>query len=249
MQVFNGWLCGGTWNQSTGAEVWCTPDGITWTQKNTSGFGRSSNIIVWSGYVYDNALYFGVQDNKGNLGRLFRTKDIAGLPSWDEVYTGKPGSGTVNILGELNGYLYISVQSTGGIVILRSPSGDADSWARVNTPGMDRRLQNSLVIVDGATAYNGYLYVGVGNAQSGLELWRTNGILRSNGLASWKRVGSSGLGDPHNLYTELIPFNGFLYAWTTNYVTGQQVRRIYCPPILRCLSAPGAAPGLQKEEK
>ncbi len=27
MQVFEGWLCGGTWNAATGAQVWCTADG------------------------------------------------------------------------------------------------------------------------------------------------------------------------------------------------------------------------------
>ena len=42
-------------------------------------------------------------------------------------------------------------------------------------------------------------------------------------------MGGSGLGDAKNLYTELIPFNGDLYAWTSNYVTGQQVRRATCP--------------------
>lgn len=30
MVVFQGWLCGGTWNQTDGAEVWCSQDGQTW---------------------------------------------------------------------------------------------------------------------------------------------------------------------------------------------------------------------------
>lgn len=241
MQVFQGWLCGGTQNRVTGAQVWCTVDGTTWSQKNFGGFGLgvddNTNVEVWSGYVYNGALYFGVQNTGANrdssvddVARLFRTTDLGGTPTWTEVYSGTAGSRRVDILGALNGYLYISVRSSEGIVILRSPSGDAGSWTQVNTAGMNGNPQNFGAVVDSATVYNGALYVGVANVDTGFEVWRTAGIQPGSGpLVDWVQVGSSGLGDPNNSYTELIPFNGYLYAWTSNYATGQQVLQSKCP--------------------
>jgi hypothetical protein len=241
MQVFGGWLCGGTQNWETGAQVWCTSDGITWTQKNNGGFGTSGNVTttveVWSGYVYTNALYFGAQDTGANrndssddVARLFRTTDLSGTPTWTQVYTGTAGSFRLDILGELNSYLYISVRSSGGIVILRSSSGDAGSWTQVNTSGMDNNAHNIGAVVDGATVYNGALYVAVSNTSTGLELWRTTGTLQGGGpLVDWNQVGGSVLGDANNIYSELIPFNGYLYAWTSNYTSGQRVLRTKCP--------------------
>lgn len=246
MQVFDGRLCGGTQNWDTesagqpdwdpGAQVWCTADGTTWLQKNTNGFGDGANIEVWSGYVYDGALYFGVQNygadrdsGADDVATLFRTADLAGAPAWAEVYHGDPDSRRVDILGDLNGYLYVSVRSTGGIVVLRSASGDAGAWSQVNVAGMDGDPNNFGAVVDSAAVYNGALYVGVANVATGFQVWRTAGSLQGGPLVDWVQIDDSGLGDPNNYYTELIPFNGYLYAWTSNYFTGQQVRRSKCP--------------------
>ncbi len=235
MQVFDGWLCGGTWNDRSGAQVWCTADGITWARKNTDGFGNPNVTTVWSGTVYGDALYFGVRDRGAgpreddDVARLFRTASLNGAPAWQEVYTGPPGSYRADLLGALAGHLYIAVRSPQGIVVLRSATGDPGTWAQVNTPGMGRAgLANYETVVDGATVYNGALYVAVSN-NAGLEVWRTRGLVQRDGLVDWTQVGGSGLGDPNNVHAELIPFNGALYAWTSNYATGQQVRRTTCP--------------------
>jgi alkaline phosphatase len=122
------------------------------------------------------------------------------------------------------------MRSSEGIVILRSPGGDAGSWVQVNQAGMNGDFNNFETVVDGATLYNQALYVGVANLSSGFQVWRTGGNLQGNGpLVRWEQVGGSGLGDPNNIYTELIPFNGSLYAWTSNYVEGQQVLLASCP--------------------
>ena len=246
MQVFQGWLCGGTQNWdwanrnapdwNPGAQVWCTDDGTTWVQKNANGFGDPANIQVWSGYVYGDALYFGVQNYGANpnsraddVGVLMRTTDLSGTPVWTEVYRGDPGSYRVDILGDLDGFLYISVRSPDGIVILRSATGDPGTWSQVNAPGMNGDPANFGAVVDSATVYNGALYIGVANFNTGVQVWRTTGELRGGPLVDWVQVDGGGLGDPNNKYTELIPFHGYLYAWTSNYVTGQQVRRTKCP--------------------
>jgi hypothetical protein len=239
MQVFQGWLCGGTQNWLHGAQVWCTNDGTSWFQKNVSGFGRNhedqDTREIWSGYVFDGGLYFGAQnlnnyaDRNDDIGKLYRTTDLSGEPGWTEVYSGDPGSYRVDILGGLDGYLYISVKSAGGIAIYRSPDGSANSWSLVNVPGMDGNPWDSGAVVDGATLYKDALYVAVSNTTTGFELWRTTGTLQDqSSTVDWEQVDSSGLGDLGNVYSELIEFNGSLFAWTSNYATGQQVLKSEC---------------------
>ncbi len=240
MQVFNGWLCGGTQNWLRGAQVWCTQDGLNWQQKNISGFGKTQyddkTVEIWSGYVYNGALYFGVQNlgatrysNTDDLGKLYRTYDLSGTPQWEEVFISLPAYlNRVDILGELNGYLYIASRgSNGGIIIYRSPSGDAGSWQQVSPEGINGSTANNAVIVDGAIAYGGGLYVAVSNT-SGFQLWRTSGTVQGNGMVDWEQVGSSGLTDTKNVHSQLAVFNDHLFAWTSNYVRGQQVLRSNC---------------------
>ncbi|MGB9673630.1 MAG: hypothetical protein ACPL3P_05790, partial [Anaerolineales bacterium] len=243
MQVFNGYLCGGTQNWLTGAQVWCTNNGTTWTQKNSGGFGTNRTTEIWSGYVYNNALYFGVQnlgalrsDNNDDVGKLYRTTNLNGTPTWTEVFSSPTGNlNRVDILGDLNGYLYIGSRSASGAAIFRSANGDPGTWTQVNLPGMDGDVNNAGFIVDGATVYDGGLYVAVFNLKDGFELWRTSGTLQSNGLVDWEKIGTNGLADKNNVYAELIVFNTNLYAWTSNYVSGQKVLRSNCtsnPPLL-----------------
>jgi hypothetical protein len=241
MQVFDGRLCGGTNNYYYGAEVWCTADGSNWEQKNVNGFGEdipeALNTEVWSGAVYQGALYFGVQNlgervsirfDDDDVAKVFRTQDIDGTPTWEEVYRGEPGSRRADLLGELNGYLYLAVSSEAGIVMLRSAGGDPGSWQQVNLSGMNGDADNQSTVVDGAAIYNRGLFVAVTHRNAGFELWRTTGTLQGNGLVDWEQVGNSGLTDADNLYAQLVPFNGYLYAWTSNYVSGQQVLGSEC---------------------
>lgn len=251
MQNFDGRLCGGTQNWSTGAQVWCTADGELWTQANHGGFGDRARVEVWSGHVYRGALYFGVQDRgasgfttNDDVAMLFRTTDLDGVPIWRQVFAGPPGSYRVDILGDLYGYLYISHRSPDGIVILRSPSGQVDTWQQVNISGMDGNPRRTGSVVDGATVYGGALYVAVSDMVEGVTIWRTTGAPAGDGVSvTWERVGGSGIVDPNNVFAELIEFNGHLYAWTSNYKTGQQVLRAKCSAVVPA-PAPRAGNGL-----
>ena len=243
MQIFQGWLCGGTWNERNGAQVWCTADGAQWVQKNHSGFGITGDdntvTTVWSGHVYSNALYFGVHqalDCSGStclpvsVGVLYRTSDVTvASPTWTRVFTGVLESYRVDILGDLDGYLYVATRKPEGIAIYRSICGTPGTWIQVNQDGMNGNPANTGTVVDGATVYNGALYVAVNNTTTGVEIWRTTGDLQPTGWVDWEPVGSSGLDDPENYYSEMVPFNGYLYAWTSNYTTGQHVYRAACP--------------------
>lgn len=239
MQLFEGSICGGTWNFHTGAQVWCSNDGSNWEQKNTSGFGNQSNdpsnAMIWSGGVFKDSLYFGVE-NVGSdpnsaaddVASVYRLADVDSN-QWVEVLEGAPGSGKADILGELDGYLYISTESSQGMLIFRSKSGDPGSWIQANLPGMGNP-NNEGTVVDGATAYNGALYVSITNWDSGVEIWRTAGIQRSEDVqVDWTLVRGGGISDNANTRAHLISFNRHLYAWTSNFTSGQQVLVSACP--------------------
>jgi hypothetical protein len=238
MIVFQGWLCGGTWNQVTGAQVWCSQDGVTWQQKNTGGFGadanQPANMIMVHSFVFENHLYIGLENsgadgirNSDDIAKIFRTADIsAANPTWEQVYSGSTGSLNADLLGELNSYLYIATASTQGIVILRSDSGDIESWVQVNTDGMTGNLHNTHTYNDSSLVIEGHLYVAINNSVEGFEVWRTAGIAQeNNNLVDWEQFGPNGWSDTNNIHAGLVAFNGQVYAWTTNYVSGQQVRR------------------------
>lgn len=242
MQVFQGYLCGGTQNWVEGAQVWCSQDGLHWVQKNISGFGENepnpANTGVWSSIVFREALYMGVR-NSGNSpsdpsddkGKLFRTFQIEDETRWEEVFSDLAMSDNrVDLLGELDGYLYLATSSSQGILVYRSPSGDAGSWQLVSPPGINGNPKNIRVPVDGAVVYDGRLYLAVSNLADGLQLWRTQGELRENSAVDWEQIGTNGLGDANNVHAELAVFNHHLYAWVTNYVTGQKVLRSHCLP-------------------
>jgi hypothetical protein len=237
MHVFNGYLCGGTQNATSGAQVWCTHDGATWQQKNVSGFGDAGNRGIWSGAVFRNMLYVGTHHVEGDTetGHLYRTKNLTDTVVWEQVYGGVAGSVRVDILGVLDEYLYIATPTISGIAVRRSLSGDSGSWERVSTVGMDGSAANRGTVVDGATRDREMLYVAVANHDSGVEVWRTGGILQDNRLVDWEQVGTDGLGDSNNVIAQLIVFDDHLCAWTSNYISGQQVRCFYQEPPLPVL--------------
>jgi hypothetical protein len=230
------WLCGGTLNNALGAQVWCT-DGslsgggprLTWVQKNLNGFGDARYVKVWSTGVKDGYLYAGTEcwHNDECPGAVWRTD---GAPDgvadgnrwqWTMVFDADT-NGRVDIVGVYDGYLYVGLDGGSGTEIWRSPSGDAGTWSQANSDGFGD-ANNGRAIVDAATVYNGALYLATLNQATGAEVWRT-----SDG-ATWSQVNDDGFGDVHTFAAELIPFNGYLYAWATNYTTGQQVLRSKCP--------------------
>ncbi len=217
------WLCGGTANDVTGAEVWCTQDGAQWEQKNASGFGVISNALIASTDVFSGRLYVGVASEVIS-GSVWRTDDLA---TWTQVFTSTDRH-RVEIVAPSDGYLTIAAGAYDGrhgavpLRLYRSATGDPGTWEEVGAVIGDNP-HNTRTIVDGATVYNGALYLATMNTVSGAEVWRT-----TDG-ATWTQQNASGFGSTETFAAELVPFNGYLYAWTSNYTTGQRVYRTACP--------------------
>jgi hypothetical protein len=237
MREYDGWLCGGTTNAEKGAQVWCTQNGENWVQKNTSGFGIGSpdpfNREVWTEAVFNQKFYVGVVDvgedasNHASYSvRLYRTSSLERMPVWSEIFSGTRGQYLITLLGSWNGSLYMAISGPGGVRIYRSDSGESGTWTQSNQVGMDGEAGNFGVVVDGATVYQGALYVAITNDE-GLRLWRTLPVQKPGGN-EWEQVSKGGLTDRSNIYSELTTFNGYLYAWTTNYKYGQEVLQTAC---------------------
>jgi len=217
------WLCGGTTNDVTGAEVWCTQDGAQWQQKNVSGFGMISNTLIASTGVFSGGLYVSVASEVIS-GSVWRTDDLA---TWTQVFTATDHN-RVEIAGAFDDQLYIAEGAYDGrndddpLGIYRSATGNSGSWEEVGQTVVADPY-NTRTIVDGATVYNGALYLTTMNTVNGAQVWRT-----TDGV-TWTQQNASGFGVTETFAAELIPFNGYLYAWTSNYATGQHVYRTACP--------------------
>lgn len=230
------WLCGGTSNFDVGAQVWCTADGISWAQKSPSGFGAAVNVMAWSSAIFDDHLYIGVSGYKAathqaRAGSVWRT---AGAPDparpgywrWEQVVDAT-ALGTertvavVDVMGVFAEKLYIAYRGDRGLVMARSSSGDPGTWETVVGAGFGD-AENRDVLADGAVVHGGRLYVAITNRVSGAQVWTT-----ADGV-TWQPVVLDGWGDPATTHAQLVSWNGYLYAWASNYETGQKVYRGQC---------------------
>ncbi len=236
------WLCGGTWNDQVGSQFWCTQDGSNWIQKNQDGFGESQYRTTWSAVVFGDYLYVGTSCDQNGAqaggdcpGSVFRTDGTAtpdGRWAWEKVFTA-PENQRVMVMGPYQGNLFLGFQSSNGTQIYTSPSGGAGTFANVVADGFGNP-RNGLIATDGDVVYNGAFYISVVNQDSGLEIWRTTDSIH------WSQVVSGGLGDSRTIGSNLVVFNGYLYAWAENYFSGQKVFRSKCPIVEEMnISGPG----------
>ncbi len=238
-------LCAGTGNAAAGTQVFCT-DGTTldgggprlaWKQRNLDGFdGAGTEITSQSADVWGGRLYIGTARFAGFPGSVWRTDGTldggtgaAHDWAWENVFTA-PVNNRVDVVGPYAGHLYIAFDGGSGTEVWRSATGAGGSWAQVNLDGFDGDASNGRAIVDGQTVYNGLLYVAPTSGGTGVEVWRTDGTLSGGGPALvWTRANPDGFGFASTFAAELAEFNGYLYAWTSDYTRGQEVLRTRCP--------------------
>ncbi len=198
-----------------------------WSQKNSDGFGNPNNALIASSAVFDGKLYLGVS-NQVTGGKVYRSADLA---TWTEVYSDTNGRARVEIVGVLDDELYIAAGAHDGrypateptIQLYRSSTGrcgylesgehtqiDDDEQQHPHHCGWGYRVQQCPLL---ATM----------NVTTGAEVWRT-----ADGT-TWSQVNSDGFGYATTFAAELIPFNGYLYAWSSDYTRGQAVWRTKCP--------------------
>lgn len=223
LTVYNGHLCGGTWNTASGAAVWCTKDGTTWEKKSPDGFnGDPNNKINWDLNVFDGYLYASVQ-NQVTGGEIWRTND---LKTWTNVITAGGGYGADNkfIPGPVafNGAAYIFQKDGLGAGLEVKKSYDGLNFDTTYT-FFDATSENpaySNISGPFYAVYNGQLYLSLTNTVTGMQVWRS-----ANGT-NWSQVNTSGFGDVYNAYAKFIGWKGYLYAGVANFVSGQRILRM-----------------------
>jgi streptogramin lyase len=212
---FDGHLYAGTYNwSSNGAQLWRT--GSPWIAVTTDGFGITSNEGINHLIEFQSDLYAGtanwdytIDDTHG--GQIWRSDDGLG---WTRVISrgfGDPTNGQIVRFAVFSDTLYASTASyttTHGTEIWRSTSGDTGDWTRVVANGFGDASNWSAVSLE---AFNGHLYAGTENDNTGAEAWRTD-----DGT-TWLQVNADGFGDPANWSITLEAFDDYLYAGTYNY--------------------------------
>lgn len=208
LDVFDERLYAGTWSRTGSAEVWRSGDGTTWSDVTPAWV---STTKVLDGQLFDGALYVGTD---GDAGAIWRTDGL----SWSAVVSGGFGDTTNEGMGALvvfSDTLYaLAENSTSGMEVWRSTTGDVGTWVQVNADGFGAGATQPGI----ATAvYSDALYVGI-RRNDVAELWRS-----ADGV-TWTAVFTDGLGEPNNSQvTSLVPFEGMLYVGLRNGVTGGQI--------------------------
>ncbi|GAB4530508.1 MAG: hypothetical protein Fur0018_17850 [Anaerolineales bacterium] len=232
LTVFGEWLCGGTWNETAGAAVWCTRDGRHWRRKSPPGVGAQPMHIAWTLLAHQGALYVAGQslgnpdDPFDDRALVYRTRSLDGSLPWELVLDGGNASGRALLLGVFQHEIYLTTRSPAGVRVWRSESGAPASWQASSLPGMNRDRYNMDTIAGGGQVLGAYLYLSVYNPHSGVQLWRTP----DGRPDTWKSVAPPGLNDYRNFAAVLVDFRNTLYAWTSNPVLGQQILRAGCFP-------------------
>ena len=185
----------------SGARIYRSSDGQTWTQVNTAGFGVPGNIDSIL-KVHGSALYAGT-DSVGGSAQLWKTTDGT---TWTQI--GTDGFGDASNIGvagmsDFNGHLYIGTSRLLGAQIFRL---DDTTLVPVVSNGFDGNSQEVWALQE----YNGALYAGTFST-GGAQIWKS-----SDGT-TWVPVMQGGFGDVNNQrINTLFVFNGKLYAGTLN---------------------------------
>ena len=221
-----------------GCEVWRTagqggPPYTDWTLVSAVGFGNARNINADSMAVFAHGgttyLYVGT----GNFStgcEVWRTAGQGGLPytDWTLVNAGgfgDPANGEVSSLAVYGPNLFAGTGKTGAGCELWRTAGQGGppyaDWAQVNSDGCGDNNNTAIVSM---AAYAGGLHLGVVNAATGCEVWRTAGQ-GGPPFTDWAQVNADGFGSSANLQAVLSSFGGALYVGTGDFGADAEVWR------------------------
>jgi hypothetical protein len=203
MQVFNGCLYAGTFNNSAGYQIWKTPatgrKPCSWTKVIERGAHRGNkNEMAMSMCVFNDALYVGSGIQNGGYDRTYRVGPAASElirihpdGTWDLVVGDPrqtPQGRKLPLSGMLagcnnffNGYFWRMVSHKGSLYLGTFDWSVFLPYAR--SPAMFEWLRD---YIDLEGAWN------IAQTRGGFDLWRTN-----NGV-KWFPVTTRGFGNPYN---------------------------------------------------
>jgi hypothetical protein len=214
LTVYGSYLYASTGRGDSAAKIFRTINGVNWAPVVNSGFADPDNVDITALAGYGSRLYAGV------------TNLVDGVEIW-RSYTGDSNSWTrdtpdslvaapasVSGFAEFGGALYAAIESDGPAQIWRTFGG---GWAPVVSDGFEDPFTT---LTGGLVVFGGYLYVGAGNTEEGVQLWR------SHDGETWETASAPGASDANNEEIDgLSVFDNHLYAAVRNGVTGLEVWR------------------------
>jgi hypothetical protein len=161
MAVYNSQLYAGTWNDSTGTEIWYF-DGANWTQSNSDGFDNDSNVSTGSLTSFSGALY--ASTFNGDTGAEV-WKSTIGTSDWTRVADAGIGQGaTMNYT--YSSSVFKDKMYIGGYAAKVFRTADGNTYEQVNTDGFGYD-DNDVVVF---TVMGDYLYAGTGLLPGGRQI-------------------------------------------------------------------------------
>lgn len=210
-------------SQKLGSDIWRTADGITWEQIGTPGLGDPTNIM-FDLVVFKDRLDALSVNSGGEGTEIWVSENGTEFTQLEDSGFGDPNN-THAVPIVIDDRLVLAVgNSKTGVQIWVSEDGR--SFRQVSVEGLC--VPGNLGMVRCSSperpepVMDGKLYIGVTNATTGGEIWRT-----SDGL-SWERAAYQGLGVAHrsSLYPWLV-YQGQLYVVGSHsaYQSGLDVLR------------------------
>lgn len=218
--TFNGQLYASLGNVVTGAGIYRSTNGTSWSQINTGGFGNTGYTHTRLA-VLGSTLYAGTADMPG-LGDSCQLWKSTNGTTWTQVDVNGFGDTNNMFIGDLQaweGDLYVGTFNpvTGTEVFKVTSSDTVDTVTQVNTDGFGSILNWDAFEFG---VFNDSLYAGVENLTSGAQIWST-----SDGT-TWAQTNTSGFGvDTNYAITSMFNFNGYFFAGTANNISGCQLWR------------------------
>ncbi|MEW6408046.1 MAG: SdrD B-like domain-containing protein [Patescibacteria group bacterium] len=195
LKVYRGYLYAGTWASATGAEIWRSSNGTSWTKIVDTGFTDPNNTKIVSLEIYNNYLYAGTR-NQATGGEVWRCSagGCSSELSWSQVNSDGFGDSNNDVISSLkshNGRLYASTNngSSGTQIWYCSSCDNAGDWSVSANNGFGDGNSN---IRSRLESFGSFLYAGTYNI-NGLQLK----YLRVE-PTGWQSIISGGFGDSNN---------------------------------------------------
>jgi hypothetical protein len=215
---FNNYLYAGIYNATNDAQIFRSPDGVTWTAVTEPGFGNSHDIAppaILDLTVFKSYLY--ASTGRRNASQIWRTLNGTTWAPMDVTGFSNPDNVDVTALAEYGGKIYAGVTNqVSGAQIWSSFTGDNNSWTKVApaTPGTIPASVTGFAVFDGA------LYAAIEyESDASAQVWRSYG-------GAWETIVSNGFGNSNTVFTGgLAEYGGYLYVGAGNANSGAQLWR------------------------
>ncbi len=200
----------------SGAELWTSADGETWTKMVTGGFGDINNTSVAAIAGADGVIFVGTVNHETG-GEVWVSND--GGFNWAQSNEDGFGNADNRRVADLHirpsGELYAAADNYyGGATVWKKASASAP-WELVTGDAFGTHG----IVVEGFTEFGGDLWVGVAtNVNVGGQVWR----LAPDG--AWHAVVVGGISDPHNEHImSILPLGDSLVFGTYNMNGGCEI--------------------------